>query len=132
MEKESILHGQGRLCRYSRQLKLNWILLNEGVRREPIGEAPNKKNSIGVSRVNASIPFQIKPWEYEEMKTSDEKVNIGAFREVKKQYLARGEGLLTYTWIISEMNHPTQRYILRDDYDDMIYTLLLKPGREYS
>ena len=34
-----------------------------------------------------SIPFQIKPWEYEEMKNSDEKVNIGAFREVKKQYL---------------------------------------------
>ena len=25
------------------------------------------------------------------------------------------------------MNHPTQRYILRDDYDDMIYTLLLTP-----
>ena len=68
------------------EIKL-WILLNEGVRREPIGEAPNKKNSIGVSRVNASIPFQIKPWKYEEMKNSDEKVNIGAFREVKKQYL---------------------------------------------
>ena len=31
--------------------------------------------------------FQIKPWEYEEMKNSDEKVNIGAFGEVKKQYL---------------------------------------------
>ena len=29
------------------------------------------------------------------------------------------------------MNHPTQRYILRDDYDDMIYTLLLNPGRGY-
>ena len=30
--------------------------------------------------------FKKKPWEYEEMKNSDEKVNIGAFREVKKQY----------------------------------------------
>ena len=36
---------------------------------------------------DASIPFQVKPWEYEEMKNSDEKVNIGAFREVNKQYL---------------------------------------------
>ena len=62
-------------------------LSKEGLKREPIGEAPNKKNSIGVSRVNASIPFQIKPWEYEEMKNSDKKVDIGAFREVKKQYL---------------------------------------------
>ena len=112
------------------EIKL-WILLNEGVRREPIGEAPNKKNSIGVSRVNASIPFQIKPWEYEEMKNSDEKINIGGIPRGKKAVF-RGEGLLTYTWIISETNHPTQRYILRDDYDDMIYTLLLKPGREYS
>ena len=66
------------------------------------------------------------------MKNSDEKVNIGAFREVKKQYLGGRDYSITYTWIISEMNHPTQRYILRDDYDDMIYTLLLKPWREYS
>ena len=73
------------------------------------------------------------------MKNLDEKVNIGAFREVKKQYLGGGgggggEGSLTYTWIITEMNHPTQRYIniLRDDYDDMIYTLLLNPGSVYS
>ena len=36
---------------------------------------------------DVSIPFQIKPWEYEEMKNSDKKVNIGAFREIKKQYL---------------------------------------------
>ena len=59
---------------------------------ERIREAPNKRNSVGVSRVrvkflkklkDASIPFQINPWEYEEMKNSDEKVNIGAFREVK-------------------------------------------------
>ena len=35
--------------------------------------------------IDATIPFQIKPWEYEEMKNSDEKVNIGAFRDVKKQ-----------------------------------------------
>ena len=36
---------------------------------------------------DASIPFQIKPWEYEEMKNSDGKVNIEAFHDVKKQYL---------------------------------------------
>ena len=29
----------------------------------------------------------------------------------------------------AEMNHPTQRSILHDDYDDMIYTLLLNPGK---
>ena len=37
--------------------------------------------------MDATIPFQIKPWEYEEMKNSDGKVNIEAFRDVKKQYL---------------------------------------------
>ena len=35
--------------------------------------------------MDATITFQIKPWEYEEMKNSDKKVNIGAFRDVKKQ-----------------------------------------------
>ena len=43
---------------------------------------------MGVSQckifIDATIQFQIKPWEYEEMKNSDEKVNIGAFRDVKK------------------------------------------------
>ena len=48
-----------------------------------------------------------------------------------KKAVFRGEGLLIYTWIITEMNHPTQRYILHDDYDDMIYTLLLNPARGY-
>ena len=46
---------------------------------------------MGVSQckifIDATIQFQIKPWEYEEMKNSDEKVNIGAFRDVKKQFL---------------------------------------------
>ena len=37
--------------------------------------------------MDANIPFQFKPWEYEEMKNSDGKVNIGAFRDVKKQHL---------------------------------------------
>ena len=30
------------------------------------------------------------------------------------------------------MNHPTQHYILLNNYDDMIYTLLLNPGWGYS
>ena len=37
--------------------------------------------------MNATFPLQIKPWEYEEMKSSDEKVNIEAFRDLKKQHL---------------------------------------------
>ena len=45
-------------------------------------------NCIGVSQskilIDAVILFQIKPWEYEKMKNSDEKANIGAFRNVKK------------------------------------------------
>ena len=40
-----------------------------------------KKNIIGVRSVeflsDATIPFQVKPWEYEDwMKNSDEKVNV--------------------------------------------------------
>ena len=37
--------------------------------------------------IDAPIPFQIKPWGYEKMRNSEEKVNIGAFRDVKKRYL---------------------------------------------
>ena len=52
-----------------------------------------KKSSIGVSQnnilIDATISFQIKPWGYEEMKNSDEKVNIKAFRDVRKRYLGR-------------------------------------------
>ena len=65
------------------------------------------------------------------MKNSGEKVSIGAFREVKKQYLGVG---ITQLYLNNNrnLNHPTQRYILRDDYDDMIYTLLLDSGSGYS
>ena len=87
----SKLHGQGRLCRYSRQLKLN----SEFYQKKELEENQSEKHRIkGIvcpsqSKIpkDASIPFQIKPWEYEEMKNSGEKVNIGAFGEVKKQYL---------------------------------------------
>ena len=45
---------------------------------------PVSKSAFSQSKIliDAIIPFQIKPWEYEEMKNSDEKVNIGAFRDV--------------------------------------------------
>ena len=97
MEKESILHGQGRLCRYSRQLKLN----SEFYKKKELEENPIysfkpirstdffKKVLVLVSKIlmDATITSQIEPWEYEEMKNSDGKVNIEAFRDVKKQYL---------------------------------------------
>ena len=72
---------------------------------------------------DATIPFQIKPWEYEDwMKNSDKKVNVGAFRDAQKQYLGGGRDY-SHTWIITEMSHPT----LCSNRDDMIYTLLLIP-----
>ena len=53
-----------------------------------------KKNSIGVSEskmlIDATIPFQTKPWGYEKMKNPDEKVDIGAFHDAKKLYLGGG------------------------------------------
>ena len=53
-----------------------------------------KKNSIGVSQskilTDATISFQIKPWRYEEMKNSDEKVNVKAFRDIRNRYLGGG------------------------------------------
>ena len=53
-----------------------------------------KKNSTGVSQskilTDATISFQIKPWRYEEMKNSDEKVNVKAFHDVRNRYLAGG------------------------------------------
>ena len=48
----------------------------------------------------------IKPSEYEDwMKNSNKKVNVGAFREAKKQYLGGWD--YSHTWIITKMNHPT-------------------------
>ena len=57
-----------------RTLKRHWIL---------------KKNSIHVSQSKILIDATI-PWEYEGMKNSDEKVNTGAFRNVKKHYVGGG------------------------------------------
>ena len=63
--------------------------------------------------------FHFKALGYDEMKNSDEKVNIEAFRDAKNAVFIKGEGLITYTWIITEIYHPTL-CILSDD--DMIYT----------
>ena len=93
MEKESILHRQGTLCRYSTQLKLNSEFYKKKEVKEnpiysfkPIRSTELKKVLVLVSKIvmDATIPFQSKPWEYEEMKNSDGKVNIGAFHDVKK------------------------------------------------
>ena len=72
-------------------------------------EGLNKKNSIGVSQikilVDATIPFQIKPWEWRNEKLRRE----GQYRGIPRCKIAvfTVEGWLTYTWIIYEMNHPT-------------------------
>ena len=55
---------------------------------------------------DASIPFQIKPWEYEEMKNSDEEINIRAFREVKKQYLGGTDYSTILEYNNRNLNHP--------------------------
>ena len=63
------------------------------------------------------------------MKNSDEKVNTGAFHNVKK-VLFRGEGL-THLYMNNNSNESSNvmyQYIVSDDYDDTIYTLLLIPG----
>ena len=83
-------HGEGRLCRYSRQLKLN----SEFYKKKELEEISicsfKPKRSTEWKKIvfvlvrsvkflsDATIPFQIKPWEYEDwMKNSDEKVNVG-------------------------------------------------------
>ena len=80
-------HGEGRLCRYSRQLKLNSEFYKKEFEEisvcsfKPIRITELKKIVLVLVRSvkflsDATIPFQIKPWEYEDwMKNSDEKVN---------------------------------------------------------
>ena len=64
------------------------------------------------------------------MKNSDEKVNTGAFRNVKKHYV--GGGGLTHLYVNNNWNESSNViYILSDDYDYMIYTLLLIHGGGY-
>ena len=74
------------------KLKENSIYSFKPIEDTEIETYQIKKNSIGVSEskilIDAAIPFQIKPWGYEEMKNPDEKVNIGAFDDAKKLYLA--------------------------------------------
>ena len=97
-------HGEGRLCRYSRQLKLNSEFYEKKEFEEisicsftPIRSTELKKKIVLVLvrsvkfLSDATIPFQIKPWEYEDwMKNSDEKVNA------MHKAVFRCEGLLTY------------------------------------
>ena len=66
------------------------------------------------------------------MKISDEKVRD--YRDLLwcKTAVFRGERLLTYTWIITKMNHDQRYLILSNVYGDMIYTLVLTLQRGYS
>ena len=71
-------HGEGRLCRYSRQLKLNSEFYKKKELEEisicsfkPIRSTElNKILLVFVRSVkflsDATIPFQIRPWEYED------------------------------------------------------------------
>ena len=71
-------HGEGRLCRYSRQLKLNSEFYKKKEFEEisifsftPIRSNELKKIVLVFVRSvkflsDATIPFQIKPWEYED------------------------------------------------------------------
>ena len=82
VEKESILHRQGRFYRYLTNYKKEEFEENSIYSFKKI-RSTEYKNSIGVSEskflTDATIPFQIKPWGYDEMKNSDEKVSVGAF-----------------------------------------------------
>ena len=57
------------------------------------------------------------------MKNQDEKVNVVPSAMHKSSI--RWEGLLTYV----NNNRNESSNVISDDYDDMIYTLLLIPGR---
>ena len=70
-------HGEGRLCRYSKQLKLNSEFYKKKEFEDisicsfkPIRSTELKKIVLVLVRSvkflsDATIPFQIKPWEYE-------------------------------------------------------------------
>ena len=73
------------------ELKENSIYSFKPIEDTEIETYQIKKNSSGVSEskilIDATVPFQIKPWGYEEMTKPDEKVNVGAFHDAKKLYL---------------------------------------------
>ena len=91
MEKESILTARASQLKWNsevykkKELEENPINSFKAIRSTEL----KKKVLVLVSKIlrDATIPFQIEPWEYEEMKNSDRKVNIEAFCDVKKQYL---------------------------------------------
>ena len=71
-------HGEGRLCRYSRRLKLNSAFYEKKEFEEisicsfkPVRSTELKTVVLVLVRSvkflsDATIPFQIKPWEYED------------------------------------------------------------------
>ena len=72
----------------------------------------------------ALFHLHFKPWGYEEITNSDEKVNIRAFRDEKqKKKLKKAKAVFRGGRNYSPIS---------DDYDDMIYTLLLTNVNMYT
>ena len=63
-----------------------------------------QKNCIGVSDskilTDATVPYIVKPWGYEEMRNPDEKVNTEAFRDIYVNGQGTADcGLWTADWV---------------------------------
>ena len=107
-------HGEGRLCRYSRQLKLNSEFYKKKELEEisicsfkPIRSTELKKNSIGVSQIskiligchNSVSNKALGIWGL------NEELRREGQCDAQKQYLGARD--YSHTWIITEMSHPT-------------------------
>ena len=89
--KEGYASTQANWKRKSEFYKKEELSENSTYSFEQIRSTDKKKIVLVLVRVKFSwmplFSFQIKPWGYKEIKNSDGKVNISAFRDVRKWYL---------------------------------------------
>ena len=130
-------YGEGRICRYSRQLKLNSEFYKKKEFEEisicsftPIRSTELKKHSIGVCQISkiligchnsVSNNKALGIWGLNEELRRESQCNA------QKQYLGARD--YSHTWIITDMSHPTlysKRWLWWHD-----HTLLLIPGSGY-